>query len=60
MACILGLLYACKKDIDDIQPGPVDTTLEKISQHDWTITRLDINGNNVFGLVIPACQQDDS
>jgi len=22
IACILGLLYACKKDIDDIQPAP--------------------------------------
>ncbi|MEN9345219.1 MAG: hypothetical protein RLZZ60_688 [Bacteroidota bacterium] len=60
IACILGLLYACRKDIEYIQPAPADTTLEKISQHDWTITRLDINGNNVFGLVIPACQQDDS
>jgi hypothetical protein len=59
IVCVLGLLYACEKDINTL-PITVDTTLEKISQHNWTIYRLDINGNNVFGLVIPACQQDDS
>ena len=57
---LLTIVYSCRKSTIDFDKIPVDTTLETISQHDWTIYRLDMNGMNVFGLVIPACQQDDS
>lgn len=57
---LITCFYSCRKSTIDLDKIPVDTTLETISKHDWTIYRLDMNGMNVFGLVIPACQQDDS
>ena len=54
---------ACRKPVGcDVCPSEivVDSTLETLSKHNWTIYRLDMNGLDVFGLVIPTCQQDDS